>query len=107
MVQSTNTIPALLIIDMVKDNFDDSRNLPITPLARKIIDPINDLSAFFRENRWPVVFPTDSYHEKDFIFKGRMHPHSLEGTPGAEVVEDLVIQEEDLWLPPHPSRAER
>jgi len=45
--------PALLIIDMVKDNFKDERQLPITPLARKIIDPINkpwiciDATRFF------------------------------------------------------------
>lgn len=99
MDQPTIALPALLVIDMVKDNFDESRNLPITSLARKIIDPINALSAFFRKNGWPVVFATDSFHEEDFIFRGRMHPHSLEGTPGAEVVEDLVKKEEDLWLP--------
>jgi len=33
--------PALIIIDMVKDNFEERRNLPITPFARKIISPIN------------------------------------------------------------------
>jgi nicotinamidase-related amidase len=41
--------PALVIIDMVKDNFDESRKLPITPLAQKIIAPLNHLSALFRK----------------------------------------------------------
>ncbi len=27
-------LPALLIIDMVKDNFAEEKNLPITPFAR-------------------------------------------------------------------------
>jgi nicotinamidase/pyrazinamidase len=92
-------LPALLIIDMVKDNFDDTRKLPITPLARKIIDPINELSALFRQKGWPVVFSTDAFHKDDFIFSGRMHPHSLAGTTGAEVIEELIREKEDLWLP--------
>ena len=92
-------IPALLIIDMVKDNFEEDNNLPITPFAKKIIDPINQLSHFFRQRSWPVIYATDAFHEWDFIFTGRMHPHSLAGTEGAEVVEDLKRHEEDFWLP--------
>jgi hypothetical protein len=34
-------LPALLIIDMVKDNFKEEKNLPITPFACELIDPIN------------------------------------------------------------------
>ena len=94
-----NEIPALIIIDMVKDNFDDSRHLPITPLARKIIAPLNQLSGFFRQRSWPVVFSTDAFRVDDFIFQGRMHPHSLAGTTGAEVVDELIRQHTDLWLP--------
>lgn len=97
---NTSTIlPALLIIDMVKDNFDESRKLPITPLARKIIGPINKLSASFRKNDWPVVFSTDAFQKDDFIFKGRMHPHSLAGTTGAEIIDELIRGKEDLWMP--------
>ena len=92
-------LPALLIIDMVKDNFKEEKNLPITPLAKKIIDPINRLSGFFRQNDWPVVFATDAFHEDDFIFSGRMQPHSLAGTEGADVMEDLAFRESDIWLP--------
>jgi nicotinamidase/pyrazinamidase len=91
--------PALLIIDMVRDNFDETHNLPITPLAKEIIGPLNRLSREFRKNGWPVVFATDAFHEDDFIFTGRMPPHSLAGTPGAEVVDDLVRTGDDLWLP--------
>ena len=91
--------PALLIIDMVKDNFDESRNLPITPFAKKIISPINGLVKKFRDRGWPVVFSTDAFRQEDFIFKGRMQPHSLAGTRGAEVVDDLDMCAEDFWLP--------
>lgn len=91
--------PALLIIDMVKDNFEASRNLPITPLARAIIPPLNRLIGLFRESSWPVVFSTDAFQKDDFIFTGRMKPHSLAGTSGAEVFDELDRKPEDLWLP--------
>ena len=91
--------PALLIIDMVKDNFDEEKHLPITAFAEKIIEPINALSATFRKQGWPVIFSTDSFHKDDFIFTGRMHPHSLAGTRGAEIVETLLREQDDYWLP--------
>jgi nicotinamidase/pyrazinamidase len=91
--------PAFLIIDMVKDNFIEERKLPITPLAKKIIEPVNNLSYFFRKKNWPVIFSTDSFHKEDFIFKGKMHPHSLAGTEGAEVIDELVRLKDDIWLP--------
>ncbi len=91
--------PALLIIDMVKDYFKKDSDLPITPLARKVIDPINALIRVFRRQGWPIVFSTDAFHSQDFIFKGRMKPHSLAGTPGAEVIDELDRQPQDLWLP--------
>ncbi len=94
-----NEKPAFLVIDMVKDNFIEERKLPITPLAKKIIEPINNLSAFFRKKGWPVIFSTDSFHKEDFIFKGKMHPHSLAGTQGAEVIDELKREEKDIWLP--------
>jgi nicotinamidase/pyrazinamidase len=91
--------PALLIIDMVKDNFDEKRGLPITPLAKKIIDPINTVIRDFRKAGWPIVFSTDAFHETDFIFTGRMTPHSLAGSTGGEVIDELDRLEGDLWLP--------
>ena len=99
MKEKIKDMPALLIIDMVKDNFDTRRGLPITPLAKKIIDPLNRLIGEFRENMWPVVFSTDAFHRQDFIFKGRMSPHSLAGTQGAEVVDELDRRDDDFWLP--------
>ena len=97
-LQNSDT-PALIIIDMVKDNFDDSRKLPIPPIARKIVAPLNHLSRLFRRRGWPVVYSTDAFQPDDFIFQGRMHPHSLSGTRGAEVIDELDRHEGDLWLP--------
>lgn len=91
--------PAFLVIDMVKDNLDERKGLPITPFARGIIPAINALAGAFRQKGWPVVFSTDAFRPDDFIFTGRMRPHSLEGTPGAEPAEELDRRAEDLWLP--------
>jgi nicotinamidase-related amidase len=99
VIERNGEIPALLIIDMVKDNFDESLNLPITAQAKKIIGPTNKMIRTFRQNQWPVIFSTDAFHRQDFIFKGRMKPHSLAGTAGAEVIDELDRQTEDLWLP--------
>ena len=99
MEKQNSDNPALIIIDMVKDNFDVSRKLPITPLAREIIDPLNHMIGLFRKHRWPIVFSTDAFHLDDFIFKGRMEPHSISGTPGAEVIDELDKADDDLWLP--------
>lgn len=99
METSRKDKPALLIIDMVKDNFIEERKLPITPLARKLFDPINNLSAFFRKQGYPVIFSTDAFHNEDFIFNSKMTPHSLAGTEGAKVIDELVLEKNDIWLP--------
>lgn len=91
--------PALLIIDMVKDNFDPRARLPITAPAVRIIAPINRMLAIFHRHSWPVVFATDAFQRQDFIFKGRMKPHSLAGSEGAEVIDELDRAPQDLWLP--------
>lgn len=91
--------PVLLVIDMVKDNFDPRARLPITERAVRIIAPINRMIAVFRGHNWPVVFSTDAFRRQDFIFTGRMKPHSLAGSEGAEVIEELDRSSQDLWLP--------
>jgi nicotinamidase/pyrazinamidase len=91
--------PALLIIDMVRDNLNESRPVPITPLARGLFNPINSLIRAFRNASWPVVFATDAFAVGDFIFRGKMKPHSLAGTAGAEPAAELDRRPEDLWLP--------
>jgi nicotinamidase/pyrazinamidase len=99
MDKSSSDRPALLIIDMVKDNLDESRPVSITPLARRLFAPINTLICAFRNASWPVVFATDAFEVGGFIFGGKMKPHSLAGTPGAEVANELDRHPEDLWLP--------
>lgn len=91
--------PALIIIDMVKDYFDESHKIPITQLAKPIIAPLNQLLAVFRDQGWPIVFSTDSFQKEDFFFTSKMKPHAITGTVGAEVIDELNRQEQDYWLP--------
>ena len=98
-METSEDYPALLIIDMVKDNFDDSKGLPITPFARAIVPAVNRMIRKFRDKGWPIVFSTDAYHPDDFIFSGKMKPHSLAGTQGAELIDELDRTDSDYWLP--------
>lgn len=91
--------PALLIIDMVKDYFDEAHKIPITELAQPILAPLNRMIGVFRENGWPVVFSTDAFQVDDFFFTSKMKPHAIAGTIGAEVIDALDKWEEDYWLP--------
>jgi nicotinamidase/pyrazinamidase len=99
MDDSGNEKPALIIIDMVKDSFEEEKKFPITQFAKQIISPINDLIGVFRKNSWPIVFSTDAFHREDFIFSAKMKPYSLAGTKGAEVTDLLNSREEDYFLP--------
>lgn len=100
MTTKAKDYPALLIIDMVEETLNPGLGLPITPYAIGIVPAINGAIALFRSRGWPVVFSTDAYHEDDFIFSGRMKPHSLAGTKGAEIASGLDYRaEEDTWLP--------
>ena len=95
----TKNNPAILVIDMVKDYFDPRRSLKITPYAKAIVNPIKYLTTTFRKNGWPVIFATDSFKEDDFIFSARMEPESISGTEGAQPVDELEREPDDLWLP--------
>ena len=91
--------PAIIIVDMVKDTFREQDQFPITREAQPIIPRINHLLQRGRELGIPIIFACDSFLPDDFIFKGRMNPHSLRGTDGSEVTDLLNVGEGDVILP--------
>lgn len=91
--------PAIIVVDMVRDNFRDEDHLPITAQGRALVPALNHLLRTARSKGAPVIFACDSFLEGDFIFQGRMKAHSLRGTEGAEVLEDLDQAPEDILLP--------
>jgi nicotinamidase-related amidase len=91
--------PAIIVVDMLKDSFNMDHPLAITKEAIPIIPRINHLLQEARSLDVPVLFACDSFLPDDFIFKGRMRPHSLRGTKGAEIIDELDRWEEDVVLP--------
>jgi len=91
--------PAIIVVDMVRDNFHDEDHLPITAQARTMIPALNRLLEESRQRGIPIIFACDSFLEGDFIFQGKMKAHSLRGTKGAEVLEDLHQAPSDIFLP--------
>jgi len=91
--------PAIIVVDMLKDTFNEGSRLPITQEAREILPNIQRLLGEGRKKGFPIVFACDSFLRDDFIFKGRMRVHSLRGTKGSEVVDDLKPRPEDIILP--------
>ena len=88
--------PALIIVDMLKDTFDKHPDAYISKTALSFVPTINRLSSMFRQRKLPVIFSCDSFLPEDFIFKGKMKPHSIRGTEGARVIDQLERGPEDL-----------
>lgn len=89
-------IPALIVVDMLKDTFNKHPDAFITKEALKFVPTINRLSSMFREKGQPVIFSCDSFLQNDFIFQGKMKPHSIRGTDGAAVIDELEREKSDI-----------
>jgi nicotinamidase-related amidase len=88
--------PAVIIVDMLEDNYSYQRTG--TREEEKIIPVVRDLLSQCRNRRIPVIFACDSFLPGDFLFRGRMKPHALRGTPGVRPLAELKPQEEDIVL---------
>jgi nicotinamidase-related amidase len=91
--------PAIIVVDMVKDNFREGSRLPVTREGRVILPNLRRLLEEGRKRGFPIIFACDSYLKEDFIFKGKMKPHSLRGTKGSEVADELGPDPGDIYLP--------
>ena len=90
--------PAIIVVDMLKDNFKESPRNPYFQEGKAVIPNLQRLLEEGRKKRFPIIFACDSFLKDDFIFKGRMKVHSLRGTKGAEVIEDLKPEPTDIIL---------
>ncbi len=89
--------PAVIVIDMLEDSFDEEHRNPVTPFAKAIVPPINRLTGMARSRKIPVIFSMDSFLRGDFIFKGKMREHSIRETAGAELYHGLSHADGDLY----------
>jgi nicotinamidase-related amidase len=91
--------PAIIVVDMLRDNLKESPRNPFFQEGRAIIPNLQRLLEEGRKRGFPIIFACDSFLEGDFIFRGKMKAHSLRGTKGAEVVDDLKPEANDILLP--------
>jgi len=92
--------PAVLVVDMIRDNVHGPEHASITRQARAIVPRVNGLLAWAHDRGRPVIFACDSFQRQDpFFLQSRLKPHALQGTPGAMVIDELVRGADDLVLP--------
>ena len=91
--------PALIVVDMLNDNVHGEHAGPVRDAALAIVPAINRLLAAAHARGWPVVFACDSFLPDDFLFRGRMKPHALRGTNGAQPIPELDRAPGDQVLP--------
>lgn len=89
---------AIIVVDMLKDNIDTDSHFNIGEEGRKIVPRLKQLLSIARNRDMPIVFANDTFYEDDFIFRGKMKPHALQGTIGAEVIDELEPQKTDIIL---------
>lgn len=87
---------AVIVVDMLNDFVHG----PISsPRVHHIIEPIKELCEKARANGFPVIYANDSHTpevDKEFRVWG---PHAVEGTPGAQVIDELKPQAGDIVVP--------
>jgi nicotinamidase/pyrazinamidase len=86
---------AVIVVDMLQGNYSQERT---DKEEEKIIEPVRDFLRSARSLSIPVIFACDSFLPEDFLFKGRMKPHSLRGTTGTHPLPDLEPQNGDIIL---------
>jgi len=89
--------PAVIIVDMLEDTYGKEEGAPVELAG--IVAPVRAFLKRCRALSVPVVFACDSFLEGDFIFKGRMKPHSIRGTAGAQPAVGLEPEPADIMLP--------
>lgn len=90
--------PALIVVDMIKDNIGIHISDSKSGEFAKIIPNLQRLLMECRRRGIPVIFANDSFMEGDLLFKGRMKPHAIRGTPGVEVINELTPEPGDTVL---------
>lgn len=88
---------AILVIDMLNDFVSDGGSL-VVPGAKKIVPSIKRRLTTAGKNRIPVIYVCDSHHPKDPEFKNWPR-HAVEGSWGAQVVDDLEPAKNDYVIP--------
>ena len=88
--------PAIVVVDMLKGGIGS--NPSVKSESERIIPNIQELLKEGRDLNIPVIYACDSFLPQDFMFGGKMRPHSLRGTEGVEVIDELKPEKGDMIL---------
>ena len=91
------TRKALIVVDMLHDFLDPSGALYCGDRSREIIPQVRDLIRTHREEGSVIIFAADGHDPNDKEFE-KFPPHCVKGTPGAEIIPELDVREEDLLV---------
>lgn len=86
---------ALLIINMLNDFVYGKSKYEH---AKDIIGPIGDISNFFREHKFPIIYLCDSHlkkYDREITILGE---HAIDGTEGARIIDDIVPRDGDYII---------
>lgn len=92
------TKAAILIIDMLND-FCKEGGAMVLKEGMEVVAPLNKLIMAFREKGLPIIYVNDSHRpdKTDQEFAKRQ-PHCLEGTWGAQLIDELTCLETDYCI---------
>lgn len=82
--------PALVIVDMIRDNVGTEKHHRVAREAREIIPPLQRFIEFSRKENIPVIYANDSFLKGDFIFQSGLAEHALRGTDGVRVIDEIA-----------------
>lgn len=88
--------PALIIVDMIKDNIQTEKHFGISSEAKKIVPDLSLFIKYFRGKKFPVIYANDSFLKNDFIFSGKIKEHAIRGTEGSRVIDSISPQDGDI-----------
>lgn len=85
---------AIVILDMT---YDFVHGMLKTPRALDIIEPLQRLTGYAHAKGIPVIYVSDAHLDVDREL-AIWGPHSMKGTPGAQIIEELNTQPNDYLL---------
>ena len=88
---------ALLVVDMLKDFFDEGGAMVLEG-GKALYAPHRKLLAAARAARMPVLWLNQNLSSDDSLFEMRA-VHCLAGSWGAEIVDELPVEESDIIIP--------
>ncbi|MEA3402807.1 MAG: isochorismatase family cysteine hydrolase [Armatimonadota bacterium] len=89
---------ALVVIDMLNDFVREDGALTCGDRVGEIIEPIRRRIEQARRDGETVIYMCDSHRPDDPEF-AQYPPHAVQGTEGAQVIDELAPAEEDYVLP--------